>query len=848
MKKGRNNLAKEKGINKKNKVDTTNGSQIKRIDINRVQRIQRERNKNRKELKPSEFPESIVEVILNKIISYVIYQTTVKEVYTHMDEKCFNYLKYIITPYLSTEYMFYEDGIEDINLQKKKFYYKVPVRKRVNTWANIQEPDAPEIDRYSSYTTKIIPCKTDNNDNSNKDIIALNFGNKDAESKDMKNIRRKSTVIDDKLIVNESEEYTKRTKSIRMASIRNVSSKKIKKINEMNMDIKEKIKNELLEKKNKRLQEKLKKEEEEKILEFTWVDLPKERYENKYIMKNNNEENNILRKERENIIIKQTELKALKEIQDKKEKLKRFQNRLQKNFDGSRQTFDPNGNIINIRPPQVENLNNEFCFIKIPNIELKNTQRERRSSISLVKNQNLTRRNSLVDKSKNSALIKNPFKKLNTLKYKGPMSEEAKEIIKYVKNALLPKWQHRPVKKDFFEDDEGEESEEKEHKKFVANKPFRDFFHPFIKDYIFKEEVERNPIDRINNVGYYKYDNPKKKIILPSGPNFKKIKPEIGVVIENKNIEKRKVIKDGGFEFIKKYNKPSMYEFSKLLMETSQLNSSKVLSSGLIESKVNEISEINNINRNNEANKEEYNYNGYMVEFSDMNNPLFQGAFSINDKNRISSSKSQINNMAIMKGRNALNSMDDKYLKNKYNSMNLINMQNNSIQLTKNVKAPNLYSYFHEVLKEPEKNLESNEEEEYEIDSNKDFNTLQKEKNKDRNSALPVLRLRKNEIDRFNMNAIKNQMKGRKIINKFNYKIVKNKKWGEEDEKKKKEREMMNFGLDSGSNNNNINNQNEDNRNQLKQVAKNIISVQDGKYNIRNRRNLFRSASAGNIF
>ena len=100
------------------------------------------------------------------------------------------------------------------------------------------------------------------------------------------------------------------------------------------------------------------------------------------------------------------------------------------------------------------------------------------------------------------------------------------------------------------------------------------------------------------------------------------------------------------------------------------------------------------------------------------------------------------------------------------------------------------------------------------------------------------------------MNAIKDQIKGRKIINKFNYKIVKNKKWGEEDEKKKKEREMMNFGLDRGSskNNNNQNYQNEDNRNKLKQVGKNIISIPDGKYNIRNRRNLFRSSSAGNIF
>ena len=32
-----------------------------------------------------------------------------------------------------------------------------------------------------------------------------------------------------------------------------------------------------------------------------------------------------------------------------------------------------------------------------------------------------------------------------------------------------------------------------------------------------------------------------------------------------------------------------MYEFSKLIMETSQLNSSKIFSSALIESKINEI-------------------------------------------------------------------------------------------------------------------------------------------------------------------------------------------------------------------------------------------------------------------
>ena len=59
-------------------------------------------NINKKELDPPEFPEAIAAEILNKIISYVISQTTVKEVYSHLDEKCFNYLKYIISPFLST--------------------------------------------------------------------------------------------------------------------------------------------------------------------------------------------------------------------------------------------------------------------------------------------------------------------------------------------------------------------------------------------------------------------------------------------------------------------------------------------------------------------------------------------------------------------------------------------------------------------------------------------------------------------------------------------------------------------------------------------------------------------------
>ena len=210
MKKGKANLAKEKDKKQATKKlafqEFQKYSQYKGLGkYNRQKRNPNQTNN----LKPPEFPESIVGLILNKIISYVIYQTTVKEVYTHMDEKCFNYLKHLITPFLSTEYMYYEDGVEDIKHQKKKFYFKAPIPKRVNTWVNLDEPETPDIDRYASSTTKIIPCKTDSNDN-NKENILIDVNKQ--ESKDLKTLRRKSTVVDENLIVNETEEYSKRTK------------------------------------------------------------------------------------------------------------------------------------------------------------------------------------------------------------------------------------------------------------------------------------------------------------------------------------------------------------------------------------------------------------------------------------------------------------------------------------------------------------------------------------------------------------------------------------------------------------------------------------------------------------
>ena len=63
-----------------------------------------------------------------------------------------------------------------------------------------------------------------------------------------------------------------------------------------------------------------------------------------------------------------------------------------------------------------------------------------------------------------------------------------------------------------------------------------------------------------------------KDLSQPSGQNFDKIIPEIGVNIIS-NDKKNK--KEGGLNFSKKFKKASMIEFNNLLIDTQNLNSKK---------------------------------------------------------------------------------------------------------------------------------------------------------------------------------------------------------------------------------------------------------------------------------
>jgi hypothetical protein len=485
-----------------------------------------------------------------------------------------------------------------------------------------------------------------------------------------------------------------------------------------------------------------------------------------------------------------------------------------------------------IRSPKVDNFISDFKFAKIPTIQ--NEQQKKSTIITTKKKSQSLHQSSNVTKLSN---INNLNESKNEL-YKPPLPQETKEIFDYIKNVLIPKWLNKPYMNATKPKDEQSDTDRKKYKS--QNRPFKAFFGPFLNKYVFKQNVIRNPYDMMrNNQVYSKNPNSKNKKSTPSGSNFNLINPETGVVIENQN-NKKKEIKDGGFEYIKKYNKPSMYEFSKLVMESSNLNTlnSRALSSGLIESKVNEINEIKKVNKYNEINKDDYN--GYILEFSDNINPLFQNALSINDRGKEENQTGKDNNnnnkeieKYKTKDKNIFRAMEEGYLKSRYNSMNTINLPD-SIKLSSDIN--NLYSYF--IDKDNTLNMSGNI---YDENTYKKYGPI---RNKKRNNKLiiyqpplPVIKAHRVNSNRSEIREMKNKEKGRRILNKFNYSIIKDKNWGEEDQNKINEK-LRKEQLNSLKNKNTENNL-------LKKVAENIVKINN---NHRINKKLTKSASVGNIF
>ena len=675
-------------------------------------------NQNINEYKATaDIAETVATILIDKLISTAVITNKVNQTYKTLNDHCFTYLTNFINPYLESGFIFYENGIEDIDVQKNKIYFSHEPLEKINTWELIPEPTTCEMDRYANNKTKVKKynkytdikmdnvkessvafdasedAKTIRNNENTKDEISNNIKNKKKEKEEEKTF--------DKYIKENKNKALDTNKSQKLtSSIIKSSNKNLNEVNKENKPT-QKIK---IEQKRSRLNKYLednapKKKEKEEILEISVTDdLPKEAYENAFSIINSSDENNRLRRERE-IQIEQRNAQRLAEIEREKKAKQKLYRRSDKDFDTNRLTFDPNGKIINLRSFN-EPLAVDFASSKI---KVKSEQNKRKEILEL------------------------------------------KDVVYPIQGMELNNTNN--TKNDTYSN-----------MKDVVNKVDAD---------ISKIIVEKNYEDKINKNNLNKKNNNKEKgSILPSGYNFDKFIPEVGVVITGENDKDKK---EGGFEYIKKFNKPSFNELSRFISQSINSNN---FSSYLNSSDLN----ANNKSINNEYLKtDENNYIGYKEEFNE-NNPLMQNVHKMNNINLKYSSPDlkKFNSLKIYNP-----SSRQRKLLNSYDKINTEIGVNQSIQLSKNLENNiHLKNIFDEPLTS---NLGKNYIKSIDVNDFDKMNYFEKAvlpfkkfTNKRKLNEQKQLQKEKEKLQKINSDE--------EYINKFNSKIINNKDWGKEDE------------------------------------------------------------------
>ena len=675
-------------------------------------------NQNINEYKATaDIAETVATILIDKLISTAVITNKVNQTYKTLNDHCFTYLTNFINPYLESGFIFYENGIEDIDVQKNKIYFSHEPLEKINTWELIPEPTTCEMDRYANNKTKVkkynkyTDIKMDNvkessvafdasedtrtirNNENTKDEIINNIKNKKKEKEEEKTFDKDIKENKNKALdTNKSQKLT--------SSIIKSSNKNLNEVNKKNKPT-QKIK---IEQKRSRLNKYLednapKKKEKEEILEISVTDdLPKEAYENAFSIINSSDENNRLRRERE-IQIEQRNAQRLAEIEREKKAKQKLYRRSDKDFDTNRLTFDPNGKIINLRSFN-EPLAVDFASSKI---KVKSEQNKRKEILEL------------------------------------------KDVVYPIQGMELNNTNN--TKNDTYSN-----------MKDVVNKVDAD---------ISKIIVEKNYEDKINKNNFNKKNNNKEKgSILPSGYNFDKFIPEVGVVITGENDKDKK---EGGFEYIKKFNKPSFNELSRFISQSINSNN---FSSYLNSSDLN----ANNKSINNEYLKtDENNYIGYKEEFNE-NNPLMQNVHKMNNINLKYSSPDlkKFNSLKIYNP-----SSRQRKLLNSYDKINTEIGVNQSIQLSKNLENNiHLKNIFDEPLTS---NLGKNYIKSIDVNDFDKMNYFEKAvlpfkkfTNKRKLNEQKQLQKEKEKLQKINSDE--------EYINKFNSKIINNKDWGKEDE------------------------------------------------------------------
>ena len=688
----------------------------------------------------SDIADSLATIIVDKIISDAVINSKINDIYKTMNSHCFSFLTNFINPYLKSRFLFYENGIEDLNQKKKKLFFSSKPMEKVNTWSSIPEPKACGVDRCANTKTKLVKYK--------KYTELKDDGLRESEE-DIKQIIKsfKNEKSDNSNIPNKSKKDNKYSVTNSQKNISHINDKENKNNNiKKNEEIKQKKKLKPIINYNENSNSPQKKEKEE-VLEISTVDdLPIESYENKYSLINSNEENDKLRKEREFQLIKKEEMKKLeKELQEKRSRQSLLK-RMDKAFDSNRLTFDPNGKIINLKFQNYDNLEGGFAFSKL---KIKTANAKKKSVLNLMD-------------------VIYPIEGVDP----NPPNENKNESIANTRRSTL----------------KGKEN--------LLNR---------IESDISKIKIEKNEEDDKmwkNNKSKNTYKE-KKESILPSGANFDKIIPEIGVIIHGENHQQ---VKEGGFDYVKKYNKPSFNELSRFISDSVNLNThnySSLMNSNNSNNDLNQNnSNINNYANNEYLKTEDNNYIGYKEEFNDNNNPLIKNAHYLNNNLKYySPSSNRYNNLSL--NNSGLNSKR-RYVLKSYDRVRTENDNDNyqSIQLSKNfdiANSQNLKNIFNEEINNNINNTNNKNVNSIDVDNLQNLNYLEK-------AVLPFkkLRFRKQNglrqlIDIGNEDNNEKQIAGQAFMNKFNSQIINNKEWGKDDDDVTKIQEKLNKEMNYGN-------------------------------------------------
>lgn len=771
-----------------------------------------EKNNKKTEINNYGISESISKIIIDKIISNVIHQSLNNTINSQLNDHCFNFLSNCIDSFLNADFIYYENDLDNNIKTNNLYYYTIPQNNK-NTWIEINEPEMPEFDRYDSVKTKVI--KYINNNIQSIDFENL-INNLSKDSQD-KSIEKKSIL--NKYMRQSDNKLTSLREALEVDSLNNSNIDndeiKISEFDDENESYNNIIelknnetlnKNDIIDKSIKSKIEEIKiddniaqRDKQKRVSAFfipdlPYSDLPKEVYENKYIEMNNSEENNILRMEKEKEILEKEQQKINEENKIKMEYEKKLRSRFTHEIDSSKVTFDSNGNIIKLNIPDINTFSSEFNISKPVVTELK---LKKRASTKLEGDSPRKRLSILANKnSELNKLDKNKKKENNfiTIETNDPDPEKDDNILLSTINSNMFKEKINNIKK----------YDLKYSKNFGKNMSQRlSIISRFksikssssVKSINSKKsekiKIEYNPISE-EDKKYNKFLYQKKKS-PPSGSNFDKIIPEVGVIIQNDGLENE--IKEGGFDFYNKYNKPSVNEYSHLVMETFRLNN-QLLSSALSTGNINQSKKV--IQRNFSA--ENSDYNGYIQEFNEKNNPLIQNAvqpLSFNSQlNRNYNSKS------IIRNKSTLDSLHNNYSKrgifksfdNKGNKIKN-NIFVDNIKLTNKNLIPNLYSFMTIPDKDKNNDLddEKNKNNIYKVLNKKKYGKLygsSEEITNSNNDVNYLFPLHKKIFNSYNKNVLpiinnKNQNKkinleliGEDFINNFNTKIIKNKNWG----------------------------------------------------------------------